>query len=450
MTVRKFSIRFMLLMSFLALLTAFPATWAGAKVYIDLAAPENRRLPIAVQEFSYIGDEARLNAAEAKTVREIREELRDTLIGDLEFSGLFRIIPKEAHVEDPKLSGLTQDETSFSSWRVIGADTLVKGGFRLEGRSLVFEVRFFDCVTEKQVLGKRYVGPATNPRRVAHYFADKLYEELTGYPGIFTTKFLFISDSGGNKEVYMSDYDGANTAPVTRNGSINLSPQWSPDGNNMLYVSYKKDRPSLYMLDLRTGRETTVSDKPGINIAGRFSPDGKKIALTLSGKNSPELHVLDIGSSADRRLTDNHAIDVSPAWSPDGKKLVFVSDMYGNPHIFMLDLTTEKIKRLTYNGTYNATPAWSPDGSLIAYARADSGRFHIWVMQPDGTNPVQLTFDGDNRSPSWSPDGRYLVYSSTLRGKSTLRIMRSDGSGARTVKTGAANAKTPVWSPFLQ
>ncbi|MDP2690467.1 MAG: Tol-Pal system beta propeller repeat protein TolB, partial [Deltaproteobacteria bacterium] len=448
MRYRKFILRVLAFLPVLALSIALSPVAAEAKVYIDLAAPANKRLPIAVQEFRHM-DNAPAGSEEAKQVKEIAEELRNALISDLNFSDLFSIIPKEAYVEDADQSGLTYNETNFSSWRVIGADTLVKGGFRLDGDTLILEVRFFDCITEKQVLGKRYVGSVKNPRRVAHYFADKLYEELTGYPGIFTTRILFVSDRGGNKEVYMSDFDGANTSRVTRNRSINLSPQWAPDGARMLYISYKKGTPALYMLDLRTGRDTAVSERPGINIAGRFSPDGKRIALTLSGKKSPELHVMELDSFKDTQLTDNYAIDVSPTWSPDGKKLAFVSDISGNPHIFVIDLPTRNVKRLTFSGAYNSSPAWSPDGKLIAYARSDAGRFQIWVMRTDGSAPLQLTFEGDNRSPSWSPDGRYIIYSTTSRGKSSLRIMRSDGAGARTISTGAGNEKSPVWSPYL-
>ncbi len=441
---------FAFVFSLLAFCLIMAQATASAKVYIDLAAPANKKLPIAIPEFRYLGDENALDAKGAADVEQVRKELRATLISDLEFSNLFRIIPEEAYVEDPRTSGLTYSETSFSSWRVIGADTLVKGGFSIVGDTLTLEVRFFDCVTEKQVLGKRYIGSARNPRRVAHYFADKLYTELTGFPGIFTTKLLFVSNRSGNKEIYMSDYDGANTSRVTRNGSINLSPRWAPDGRKILYVSYKRGNPALYMLNLLTGGETVVSNRPGINIAGRLSPDGTKIALTLSGRKSPELHVIDLVTGADARLTDNYAIDVSPTWSPDGKKVAFVSDISGNPHIFVIDLATRDIKRLTYNGVYNASPAWSPDGKFIAWSRRDNGIFQIWIMRPDGGAQTQLTFTGNNTGPSWSPDGRYIIYCTTSHGKSSLRIMRSDGGGARSIKTGAGNEKTPAWSPFLQ
>lgn len=428
----------------LTILAVFLSGEARAKVYIDLSAPSVEKIPIAVQQFKDLG-----SAADAETVKSVRDELMDTLKSDLVFSGLFRIVDKEAYIEPPA-AGLTEAETNFKDWRDSGADTLIKAGFTVEKDRLAVEIRFFDSFKEKQIVGKKYVGNPENPRRLMHYFADQLYEELTGRKGVFTSRVLFVSPRTGNKEVYLSDYDGKNTVRITRNRSINLSPQWSPDGRRILYISYKKGSPALYMLDLKSGEDKAVSNKPGINIAGRFSPDGNAIALTVSGARSPELHIIDLRTGQDRQLTDNYGIDVSPSWSPDGKTIAYVSDTSGNPHIFVIDLATAKTTRLTYDGKYNSSPAWSPDGKLIAFSRSDSGKFNIWVVRPDGGGATQLTFSGNNRSPSWSPDGRHIIFSSSSGGPSSLYIMNSDGTGAKKVTTGAGNETSPAWSPYLQ
>lgn len=428
----------------LTILAVFLSGEARAKVYIDLSAPSVQKIPIAVQEFKDLE-----STIPAGTVKSVRDELMDTLKSDLVFSGFFKVVDKAAYIEPPT-AGLAENETNFKDWRDSGADTLIKAGFTAGKDRLTVEARFFDCFKEKQIVGKKYIGNTDNPRRLMHYFADQLYEELTGRKGVFTSRILFVSARSGNKEIYLSDYDGKNVVRITRNRSINLSPQWSPDGGKILYISYKKGSPALYMLDLKTGEDRAVSNKPGINIAGRFSPDGNRIALTLSGSKSPELHIIDLRTGEDRQMTDNFGIDVSPTWSPDGKSIAYVSDTSGNPHIFMIDLATAKGKRLTYDGKYNSSPAWSPDGKLIAFSRSDSGKFNIWVMRPDGGGATQLTFSGNNRSPSWSPDGRHVIFSSSSGGSSSLYIMNSDGTGARKITTGAGNETSPAWSPYLQ
>jgi len=421
---------------------------ARAKVYIDLEAPAVKKLPIAIQEFSEAPSSG--PPADEKTAKAIKTELLDALTGDLRFSSLFTFIKKEAFLEDPAKSGVTLKETNFKDWRAVGADALIKGRFSIEKDRLTVEVRLFDCVDEKEILGKKYVGSVSSPRRLAHYFADQIYEELTGRKGIFGTKLLFISKRSGNKEVYMSDYDGKGVRQITRNRAINLSPYWSPDGKKIVYTSYKKGWPCLFMLDLRIGRDEALSDRPGINIGGRLSPDGRSAALTLSGKKSTEIYSLDIAAKSYKQLTDNGANDVSPTWSPDGKRLAYVSDSSGNPHIFVLELGTGEITRLTYNGKYNASPAWSPDGRLIAFSRQDGGQFNIRVQGLTDAEAAQLTFEGDNRSPSWSPDSRHIVFSRDAQGSSALYIINADGAGLVKIDTGAGTESQPSWSPYME
>ncbi len=420
---------------------------AWSKIYIDITGPSGRRLPIAVQSFMDMGT----GSDYAQKVDPVAEELRNTLIGDLRFSGLFDVIEEDAYLE-PGEEWFSAANINFRNWRTAGAEALVKGRLRIEGERLVVEIKLFDTVKESRLIGKRYTGRTSNPRRIAHRFADDLMEELTGRRGIFSTKLLFVSDRTGNKEIYISDYDGRNVKQITRNGSINISPRWSPDGKKILYTSYKKGWPCVHMLDLRSGRETVVSDRPGINIGGRFSPDGTKIALTLSIDGSPELYLLDMTTGGLKRLTKNYGIDVSPAWSPDGSKIAFVSDMAGNPHIYIIDPDGSNLRRLTYDGKYNASPSWSPDGRFIAFARMmDDKRFDIWVMRSDGSGQRRLTYEGMNKSPFWSPDGRFIAFSSRRGGNgSAIYIMRANGEGITKVTGDGDDAKSPAWSPYLE
>jgi TolB protein len=428
-------------------LLAGPET-ALAKVYIDLDAPSIERLPVAVQEFIYLGDNPTL-LADTESLENIARILRETIENDLDFSGLFRVIDEEAFLEDVSEEGLSVMGTDFEQWRITGAEAVIKGGFDIVNGKLEVEARLFDVIRESTVIGKKYIGNPKKPDRLAHYFTDQLYEKLTGRKGIFSTRLLFVSTRTGNKEIYVSDYDGTNARRITGNGSINLSPQWSPDGTKLLYTSYKEGCACLYMLDMRTGRDRAISKNPGINISGRFSPDGKSVALTLSSKKSPDLYLLNIKDGTKQRLTNNYGIDVSPTFSPDGKRVAYVSDISGNPHIFVLDLTTGKRRRLTYKGVYNTSPTWSPDGKWIAFSRAAKGKFDIWLLRANGGGGARVTWTGNNKSPSWSPDSSKIVFSSTRNGSTSLYVIGRDGNGLRKLKSKIGNELTPAWSPYL-
>ncbi len=436
-----------LMVLFFALIFLISRRASDAKVYIDLSAPAVKKLPVIIKDFKYTG-KTPTDARQAQVIDDTKSELKDAVASDLKFSNLFAVVEdsKAAQIPDVELQAI-----ELMGCRQAGADLLIKGRYSIDDKTLVAEITMLDCLNEQEVLSRRYYGSAGFPRRLIHYFSDQLYEELTGKKGIFSTRLLFVSDRGGNKEIYVSDYDGRGGRPITRNKSINLSPQWSPDGKKMLYISYKSGAPALYMFDLTTGRDTVVSDKQGLNIAGRFSPDGGRIAFTLSAEKSPELYVLEVASRALSRLTDNHNIDVSPTWSPDGKKIAYTSDAAGNPHIYIVDVETKETKRLTYNGKYNSSPAWAPDGGLIAFSRSDgSGRFNIWTIRPDGTGETQMTFEGNNKNPSWSPDNRRIVFSSTRDKVTTLHAMQADGTGQQRLSSTVGNETMPAWSPFLK
>ncbi len=60
-------------------------------------------------------------------------------------------------------------------------------------------------------------------------------------------------------------------------------------------------------------------------------------------------------------------------------------------------------------------PAWSPDGKKILYGSLQGGGgFRVYVMDADGSNPKQLTTNGNVVGfvyPSWSPDGKHVTWS---------------------------------------
>ncbi|TMI89553.1 MAG: hypothetical protein E6H00_09380 [Bacillati bacterium ANGP1] len=70
-------------------------------------------------------------------------------------------------------------------------------------------------------------------------------------------------------------------------------------------------------------------------------------------------------------------------------------------------------------------------------------------MKPDGTDRVQLTFQGSNYDPVWSPDGRRMAFVSEReggRGGRNVFVMNADGSGEHSV-TGSAGGDGPTWLP---
>lgn len=411
-----------------------PAALNAQSGYIEVTAPGNRQMRLAVDSPHSL--EGPVNSESAKVVSNV-------ISYDMNMSG---VVTAEGRSQQPTSGILSMVDADFTPWLNAGFDLLVRSEFSLKGERLAIEFRLFDVVNRKLITAKRYLGTAKELRRFSHTFADEILRALTGEKGAFTTRIAYVSTQSGNKEIHVMDWDGHNPLPLTRNGSINLNPDFSPDGREIIFTSYKRGNPDLYRRSLSHTAEVALSRRKGLNITGNWSPDGSKIALALSKDGDAEIYVLDKDGSHPKRLTVNPALDLYPAWSPDGRQIAFVSDRLGKPQIFVMNADGGDVRRLTTSGSYNVNPRWSPKGDSIAYSRMNNGGFNIFTIAADGTSDTQLTSDGTNENPSWSADGRFICFSSKRDGGAGVYVMRADGTGQTKVTQGKGGRFQPVWS----
>jgi len=105
-----------------------------------------------------------------------------------------------------------------------------------------------------------------------------------------------------------------------------------------------------------------------------------------------------------------------------------------------------EVRRLTTSGAYNVAPRWSPKGDKIAYSRQYGSGFQIHTINSDGSDDLQITFEGNNEHPRWSPDGRFIVFGSKRSGSESIYVMRSNGSEQTNVSSSNAKDSHPTWS----
>src|ERR1039457_5832343 len=77
------------------------------------------------------------------------------------------------------------------------------------------------------------------------------------------------------------------------------------------------------------------------------------------------------------------------------------SRVNGRFQIRIADLAAHQSRILAGEGS-NEQPSWSPDGKWVAFQSNRSGNWQIYRMRVDGTDLLQLTFDGANKDPDWS------------------------------------------------
>jgi len=417
---------------------------ACGKVYIDINSPAFQKFPVAIPEFKNIGKPG--------TEKNYPAWFADQLSRTLKITGFFKLISKDAFLENQDNTNLTAEEIDFSNWSSIGSDFLIKGGFSYDGSRLSVEFRLFDTIEGKLVTGKKYWGKPDEKKIMVLRFADEILMALTGKAGVFDTKIAFIGKKGNSSEVYTVNFDGSDLDRITDFNSLTLLPHWSPDGSEISFTSYKNGNPDCYIINPAKRKTRRISSFSGLNLLTSWSSNGKQALIVLSRDGNEEIYIKYLRSGKLQRLTRAHAIDVSPAWSPDGQKISFRLEPFRVSSDIYHGFRRKKTKRLTFEGYYNSSPCWSPDGTRIAYAGSSNGQFQIFTIGENGDNLMQLTFEaGGGESPSWSPDGRYLVFSSKKNGQGRICVINSNGLSLRVLPgiNGVKTYQSPSWSRHL-
>ncbi|MGD0708364.1 MAG: protein kinase [Anaerolineaceae bacterium] len=194
-----------------------------------------------------------------------------------------------------------------------------------------------------------------------------------------TGRVAFASDRTGSVQIWSMDMDGSNLSQLTNLTDGACQPAWSPDGQQLAFISPCRGRHDVY--------------------AGS--------SIYIMDSNGSEVHPLGV--------TPDPAGDFDPTWSPDGQRVAFTSLRTGVQHIYIYNLTTSSLSQIT-KGTNveDGQPAWSPSGTQLAFVRT-SALSQIWVVTDDGQTqqPFSLSGEVNDFSPVWSPDGQSIYYCQT-------------------------------------
>jgi TolB protein len=409
---------------------------------IEITQGAEGALPIAVVPMRWTGDAGRPPS----------EDLSAVVSADLARSGRFKPLPRTDMLARPSQGS----EVDFRDWRAVNVDTLVVGQVKPNGPG-GYLVRFqlFDVYRGEQLAGYSIPTTEADLRGTAHSIADLIYEALTGEPGAFATRIAYISsvatpDGKQRVELQIADADGENPQTIVSSLEPLLSPNWSPDGRKIVYVSFEQGRPAVWLQEVFTGRREKLTNFKGINGAPAFSPDGRRLALTLSKDGNPDIFVLDLASRQLKALTRHWAIDTEPSWSPDGKQIVFTSDRGGSPQIYRMPATGGEPSRLTFDGSYNAKASYSPDGKSLVLVTRENGAYRIGVLDLDNRSQRVVSDGKLDESPSFAPNGSMIIYGARVGGKGVLAAVSTDGRVRQRLKLQTGDVREPVWSPFYQ
>lgn len=304
------------------------------------------------------------------------------------------------------------------------------------------------------------------------------------------TKIAFISNRNYLFSLYVMNADGSNARLVTDRPLEVGQPAWSPDGSKIAFtagitgtIGMTKPSANIYVINVDGSGLTQLTRDAGANGSPDWSPDGKQMVFVSNrdNQNKSTIWLMNADGSNQRVLpnpqntTSAGFIGGEPAWSPDGTKILFTS--YGacgdtaGVAIYVTNIDGSNSRSITNDAKqcgWYSSPGWSPDGSkIVATLTIRSGRVNdpapqIVVMNADGSNQTSISNRGrfvfnsgmsafTEDQPDWQPVSAPLASTSSVVGFSAPSYTLNEG-GAKSVSipvTRTGNLKDAASASYI-
>ncbi len=374
----------------------------------------------------------------------------NVIFADLRNNGLFQPTGPSS-LPRPALAQVQAPD--YGGWRSRGADMLVQGYVRAEaGGNITVGCYLYDVALGQQRVKAGWTVAPGDWRRAAHKCADLVYSTLSGENPFFDSRIAYIAETGPKdrrmKRLAIMDSDGANHTFLTTGQTIALTPRYSPDYKQIMYLSYTNGQPRIYIIDPQTKAQRLLLSASNPLFAPRWSPDGRWVLYSMATGGNTDIYKIPAAGGTPVKLTDAPGIDIGGSFSPDGSRIVFESDRSGSQQVYVMNADGTNQRRISFFGGRAATPEWSPRGDQIAFTHI-VGNLRIAVMDPAGGNLRYLTDSWQDEAPTWAPNGRVVQFFRTAKtsGKTSLWQVDLTGRNERRLET-PVDGSDPAWGPL--
>ncbi len=287
-------------------------------------------------------------------------------------------------------------------------------------------------------------------------------------------------------DIWLTRWDGSETAQLTATLQSEHTPRWSPDGKRLAFLSTGTDLDAvdqLWLVDPSAGEPERVTSLANGVTDFDWAPDSKKLVLISGvapeasetkstsgpividrmlfkrdgygylGKARSRLHLLDLEDKSVSVLTNGLHDEIMPSFSPDGQRIAFVTKLGEDPDrhenwdiLTIAPKPGARPKRVSegnlmecdpvWGWSGGSNPAWSPDSRRIACIQAGPPELSWFSLQQvaifsangdRGSRPT-AALDRNTTQPRFSHDGSRVFFILEDDQSAVLASIATDGS----------------------
>jgi dipeptidyl aminopeptidase/acylaminoacyl peptidase len=277
--------------------------------------------------------------------------------------------------------------------------------------------------------------------------------------------------------LWLMDIASGTTTQLTRTGTTNAAPAWSPDGTRIAFISNRPGdgRHAVCVLNRDGGEARELETFAAKPVSVAWHPEGTSLAVVVPvGKadaNAPrvitridykqdnrglineerqQVMLVSLSHGETRQVTDEPFDHNFPQWSPDGRHIAVKQTRLNGmaSQLLILDAEGTELQRIGVDEGTIGTWSWSPDGGTILldgtevpspatdYYRYDVASGQLTKVTDDaGFSSVSgfPTISGPDQ-PVWTDDRTVLIHA-----------LQAGASGIWTLDTQTGEYERVVW-----
>ena len=229
-------------------------------------------------------------------------------------------------------------------------------------------------------------------------------------------RFLaYVSYKDGQPNIYLHELVTASRLKLVSFSGMAISPAWSPSGDQVAFTSTKTGNAEIYVANVAglagrmrkaalgsvSVRRLTFSRSDDLSPA--WSPTGQQVVFTSDRGGTPQIYVMNADGGNVRRLTFKGNYNTSPVWSPNGDWIAYTCRLKGRLRLCLISPDGQSMQQVTQGAWDDEAPFWSPNGRYLIFSSRRDGESHLFIVTAGGRDMEQLTFTAANETvPGWS------------------------------------------------
>lgn len=311
-----------------------------------------------------------------------------------------------------------------------------------------------------------------NPAKYAKGITGNVLQEKETEREHRNGKIIYTSGEGDNAEIYLMNSNGTNKENLTKNKYWDAYPQWSPDGEKILFYSERDHIHDLgwdiFIMDSNGSGEKQLTNIIPDKLFANWSYESDRIILS-NGDIEEGFYSIDLDGSNKKPYTslDIEKIKKIYGWegninlleSIDKKRLLVVEDhsgRYENPQVIDM-ITKEKISipEPDYQkySSYNEF-SLSLDGKKVLFSTRSDNTYNLYSFNTESARLDKIkSFENQIGHISWSPNGEKILFvmENEYNGKTDIYLINSNGAGLKNLtNTEFISEYLPSWQSISE